>query len=63
MIKKSTGKHKTSEYVLTLSKIYFSFVHKEIQINYKNEDIPNGIFTEMLQGLICVKVPTSLFIL
>lgn len=29
--------------MLTLSKIYFSFVLKEIQINYKNEDIPNGI--------------------
>lgn len=48
MLKTFTGKHKTSEYMLTLSNIYFSFVLKEIQINYKNEDISNGIFTEML---------------
>lgn len=43
VLKISTGKHETSEYMLTLSNIYFSFVLKEIQINYKNEDIPNGI--------------------
>lgn len=49
--------------MLTPSNIYFSFALKEIQINYKNEDIPNRIFTEMLQGLICVKILTSLFIL